>query len=175
MRLTAPDVAEMEYIAGMTFEDYLCQMLTEQDFKDFAQGIAFYFKNILRGVDDDLGFSDDLLTFNAPNRQYELDLNFRNIILRNGDFVLFDYEFMFPTLPKKFVAWRAFKVFCHNCAALCQKHSITEESLGATLQLPAEILAEYALQDRAIIYALQDAYEQRYRKGRFPVKNFKFD
>ena len=175
MVLTSDDTAEMEFIDGITFEDYLCRILEESGVNEFVEGLIFYFQNILRGTGDNKKFSDDLLTFNAPNRQYEMDMNFRNVIIRENNFVIFDYEFLLPTLPKKFVAWRAFNIFNHNCWNLLHKHGITFENLIATMELSPDMLKEYYNQDKVIWFSIADEYELRYRKRRLPVKGFKFD
>ena len=173
MKLVSDDVAEMEFIDGMIFEDYLCQLLQKGGVNAFVEGLIFYFQNILRGSSDNRKFPDNINEFNSPNRQYELDLNFRNIAIRNDTFVLFDYEFLFPILPKKFVAWRAFDVFCHNCANLCKQHGIDFENLVATLELSPDTLKKYREQSFMFWYALGDSYDQKYRKSRFPLKELR--
>lgn len=175
MKLISPDVAEMEYVEGILLEDYLCNILKTTGGEDFVQGLAFYLTYILRGSEADDKFSDDIIDFNAPNRKYELDLNFRNIVVRYNDFVVFDYEFLLPVLPKKFVAWRAFHIFFHNCWELCQRYALNEDTLIATLRLPADLIAEYKRQDRAVMDTLVDKYDERYKKMRVPIKGFKFD
>lgn len=175
MTLTDDDTAEMEFVAGTIFEDYLCRALELGGVNDFINLLTFYFKNILRGTDDNQNFSKDILEFDLPSRQYETDLNFRNIALRDNNFVVFDYEFMLPTLPKKFVAWRAFESFRINCSEFLLKYGITFENLVATLELPPEILNEYARQEFVFQLAVADGYDVRYRKKRLPVKGFNFD
>lgn len=175
MQLISDDAAETEFIEGITFEDYLCEILEADGVEAFVNALTFYFENILRGTADSTTFSDDVIDFNLPNRRCEMDLNFRNIIVRDDDFVLFDYEFLLPTLPKKFVAWRAFRIFYHNCASLCQRYGISFETLVGSLELSPETLREYQIQDSVIANAIGDTHDLNYRKKRLPVKGFKFD
>ena len=170
MKLVSDDTAEMEYIDGMIFEDYLCRLLEEGGANAFVKGLTFYFQNILRGNEDNRKFPDDLAKFNSPNRQYKLDLNFRNIMIRNDTFVLFDYEFLFPSLPKRFVAWRTFQVFYSNCSNICERYGIDLENLMGTLELTPDTLEEYLTIENAFAYALMDTYDRKYRKKRLPIK-----
>ena len=173
--LTSDDTAEMEFVSGTIFEDCLCQALELGGANDFVKLLIFYFQNILRGTNDNQKFFKDLTEFDLPNRQYEADLNFRNIAIRDNNFVVFDYEFMFPSLPKKFVAWRAFEVLRVNCSEFLQKYGITFENLVATMELPPDTLKEYARQERVFQLAVTDLHNLRYRKRRLPVKGFKFN
>ena len=175
MKLISDDAAEMEFIDGVTFEDYVCEVLAQDGAEAFVNALTFYFENILRGTADNTTFSNDVIDFNLPNRRYEMDLNFRNIIVRDDDFVLFDYEFLLPTLPKKFVAWRAFRIFYHNCANLCQRYGISLENLAGSLDLSPETEQEYQIQNLAIANAVSDVHDLQYRKKRVAVKGFKFD
>ncbi len=175
IKRVSQDVAEMEYLEGMTFEDYLCQALERGGAEEFVKVLTFYFQTILRGSNNSDEFSDDVINFNLPNRKYDFDLNFRNIMIRNDDFALFDYEFLLPTIPKKFVAWRAFQLFCSNCSDICKKHGIDFENLVATMELSPETLKEYTLQSFVIFHALADVYNQRYKKNRLPVKEMKLN
>jgi len=175
MQLISDDAVEMEFIDGITFEDYVCEVLAQDGAEAFVNALTFYFENILRGTGDLKTFSDDVVDFNLPNRRYEMDLNFRNIIVRDGNFVLFDYEFLLPTLPKKFIAWRAFSVFYHNCANLCERYGIGLENLIGSLDLPPETQREYQIQHLAIANAISDTHDLQYRKNRVAVKEFKFD
>ena len=173
MKLISDDAAEMEFIDGVTFEDYVCEVLAQDGAEAFVNALTFYFENILRGTADNKTFSNDVIDFNLPNRRCEMDLNFRNIIVRDGDFVLFDYEFLLPTLPKKFVAWRAFIVFYHNCENLCRKYGMGLENLIGSLDLPPETQLEYQIQNFAMGNAIADMHDLQYRKKRVPVKEFK--
>lgn len=175
MQLISPDAAEMEYVDGTIFEDYLCRILEYNGVDEFAAGLVFYLKNILRGTDDDKKFPNGAIEFNSPNRYYEWDLNFRNITIRNNDFVLFDYEFLLPTLPKKYVAYRALKLFWENCSDLCQQYSITSDSLISIMELSPDTLREYQNQDFVIYNTISDVYDRHYQKIRLPVTSFKFD
>lgn len=174
MKLVDADTAEMEFVDGVIFEDYLCKVLEEGGLEDFAGALDFYFRNILRGGDDE-NFSDDLLEFNLPNRRFEMDVNFRNIILREKNFVLIDSEFLLPALPKKFVAWRAFNVLSHNRPEILHRHGINLEQLHATLKISPETLERYRAEDWVIAYAIADEYDRAYRKNRRPITGFKFD
>lgn len=175
MKLVTDDVAEMEFIDGITFENYLCRALETEGPEVFVDVLKFYFVNILRGDNDDKNFPDAVIDFHAPNRRHEYDLTFRNIVIRDGNFVLFDYEFLLPTLPKKFVAWRAFKYFYGNCTNLCQSYGIDLDKLIGTLELSPEMLKEYQNQETAFWYAISDPCDERYKKKRLPVTGFKFD
>ena len=165
IKLLSDDVAEMEYIAGTSFEEYLCR-------SDFAGVVNFYMNKILRGSDT---FSDALIDFNLPDRRFELDLNFGNIIIRNNSFVIFDYEFLLPALPKKFIAWRAFKLFCHDRPNFCKQHALSIEKLCAALKISAQENREFELQDKAFAYAVADDHDKNYRKKRQRVNSFNFD
>lgn len=175
MKLIADDVAEMEFVAGITFEDYLCRALENDGPETFVDALKFYFANILRGDNDDKNFPDAAIDFHAPNRRHEYDLTFHNIVIRDGDFVLFDYEFLLPTLPKKFVAWRAFKFFYGNCMSLCQRCGVNFDKLLGALELSPETLNEYQKQDTAFWCSISDPYDERYKKKRLPITGFKFD
>ncbi len=175
MVLISDDTAEMEFIDGITFEDYLCQALESGGPEALVEGLTFYFQDILRGTGDNNKFSDEIVAFNSPNRKYQYDLNLHNIFIKNGNFVILDYEFLLPHLPKKFVAWRMFRDFSFKREAFLQQHGITLGNLIATLELPDDTLKDYILQDLIIFNALSDEYDLRYRKRRLPVKGFKFD
>lgn len=174
MKLISEDVAEMEYITGIPFEDYLCQILGEGNVNEFVESLTFYFQNILRGTNDNQKFSDDIVSFNSPDRRYQYDLNFHNIFICDGDFVVLDYEFLLPILPKKFIAFRAFRDFCFKREDFLQKHGLSLESLIKTLELSPETLQEYQIQNLAIYHAFSDDYDERYQKKRLLVKSFNF-
>ena len=172
MKLVSDDTAEAEYIAGITFEDYLCNALEVEGVDAFVKGLMFYFKHILRGSEDNRKFSAAPIVFNSPNRKYEYDLIFQNIKISNNNFVIIDYECMLPTLPKRFIAHIAFEYFFNNHPTLCEKRGITLENLLATLEVSPEILTEYQKRYNAIFNEIADEYDLPYRKKRLPIKGF---
>ena len=174
MAFTSEDTAEMEFVAGTVFEDYLCRVLELAGVEGFVKLLTFYFQKILRGTDDPLNFPGDFREFDLPGRRYEMDLNFGNIILRGNDFGVFDYEFMLPTLPKKFIAFRTFKCLAIYRADLLRQHGITFEKLVATLELPLDVLREYDRREQMFQLAVTDIHDLGYRKRRLPVKGFNF-
>lgn len=175
MKLVSPDVAEMEYIEGITFEEYLCLTLQSHGLDKFSKALNFYFQHILRGTDDDEIFLNDIVDFNLPNRKYQYDLNLHNAFINNNNFVLFDHEFLLPTLPKKFVAWRAFNDLFFKHTNFLNQYGITLDNLCEALNLSDDTLREYKIQDQTIWHSLADTHDQNYRKKRIPISGFKFD
>ena len=175
MKLVSDDTAEVEYIDGITLEDYILQVLEEGGVNAFVNVLTFYFKNILRGSDDNQDFSEDCIDFNLPNRQYQYDLNLHNVLIRNGDFVFFDYEFLLPNLPKKFIAWRAFHDICFKRKKFLERYGINVENLVGTLELSSDTLNEYNIQNLAIFHTFADTYITKYLKKRLPIKELKLN
>lgn len=175
MKLITDNIAEVEYIDGISFENYLCRTLQKGSFDEFVKGLNFYFQNILRGTDDYQEFSNDIIEFNSPDRRYDWDSTFSNIMIRDNDFVLFDYEFFLPTLPKKFVAWRTFNFFYHTCGEFLQRCNVSHENLIAPMNLTPDTIKKYEIQDQVIWHTLADIHDKNYRKRRLQVKSFKFE
>ena len=173
MKLISDDVAEMEYIAGITFKEYLYRVLEERGLDEFIKALTFYVNYISRGTDDNK-FSNAPIVFNDPNRKYEYDLIFSNIKIRNNTFVLFDYEFMLPVLPKKFITYRAFNYLFLYQSKFIEQYSITPENLIATLKLSPDTLREYQNIEGVIFTAIADEYDKKYKKRRLQVREFKF-
>lgn len=170
IKLISEDTAEMEYVEGEIFEDYVCRALAGNNFEKFLNAFEVFYTNILRGTNFNGFFMPEGFNFDAPNRQYELDLNFRNIAIRNGNLVLFDYEFLSPSVPKKFIFYRTLMVFWHNRGEFLSQYGITLESLLDSVNFTSEELRKCEILDFDFVNSVLDFYNKKYRKIRLPFQ-----
>lgn len=174
MKLITEDAALMEFIAGMSFDEYLFKILEQRGVDEFKKIFYSYLENFLRGAEDDMKFDDAVLSFDAPNRKYDLDATLHNTMVRDNNLVIFDYEFLLPTLPKKFIMWRACKNFWSFHQKSFSKYEFTLEKLLAPLNLSKDMLKEYKLWDSITSKLFSDTQLDRYKKRRLKVQGINF-
>lgn len=104
--LLSPGVFKMEYVDGETLAINSMRYFEAGDFEGFIQNIAYYYQHILASFEDKDVISND---FNPllPNRKYNIDINFNNIILTSKyKFKIIDYEWLLPSISRQHVFFR---------------------------------------------------------------------
>ena len=123
------DTIATEYVEGERFDQLVERAWQEQGVEGVSGYLDFYCRNLLRGGPD-MGLKTPDVTDRA--RCYDLDLNFDNIIVRDGDFVILDYEWLARNISAKFVLWRALCDFTSDMSRQMQKELPAEALLRAT-------------------------------------------
>ena len=128
--LLSPGIFKMEYIYGESFDMRCMQYFKIGDFEGFIQNIVYYYQHML------VDYTNDVLSvkdFNpmSPQRKYNIDLSFNNIIFssNSGEFKIIDYEWLLPSVSKKFACFRAIMLLYAQYQFWFQKKEMTWEML----------------------------------------------
>ena len=168
-KLLSEDVLEMEFIEGERFDKYLLNTLKNEGVQAFYDKIKFYWENILRGEDSD--FLPDELNFYASDRQYDTDCSMYNIIIRDGNFVLVDYEFLIPHLSKNFSFYENMVHFVgYNSVELSHYGLNNEDWFSKATGISAEDKRRIWKYYNLIQAAVHDDYFARYRKQKLELR-----
>ena len=106
--LLSPGIFKMEYIDGESFDVRCMQYFKIGDFEGFIQNIVYYYQHMLADYTNDVLSVKDFNPM-SPQRKYNIDLSFNNIIFssNSGEFKIIDYEWLLPSVSKKFACFRA--------------------------------------------------------------------
>lgn len=161
-KLVSDSVLEMEYVEGDNFSDLAIQAMYENGVEGLSEYIKFYCNNLLKGVKDN---NQNLnLDFYSSERQYNFDLHFGNIIIKDGNYIIFDYEWLGEAITSKYVLYRALKILYSDNQESMNKFNI---DLSLLLEAGGIIKADvnkYRQFDLKFGTMVLDSYMMNYRK-----------
>ena len=166
-RLINDVTLEMEYIEGYNFADLAIQALNEGGVEGLAGYIQFYCKNILHGTADTDIIPD--FDYTSPNRKYNFDLSFSNIIIADNNYVIIDYEWLISNCPAKFAVYRAISLLYHNNYPDMKKHNIDLDLLHKSLNISKDDEDMYLRWNGKFYYLVLDEHLRRYQKKHMDV------
>lgn len=167
-RLLSEELLEMEYIEGRTLADYMRESLKTGDREKFLHYLDFYKENILRGEEGTTALQEPLDP-HAEDRAYDIDVNFENVIFVGDKFMVYDYEWMFPKVSKKYVLWRNLAVFRERNMPLIKKATLDFSSFWQMTGFSLEDINLYASEERRFQLAVSDIYANNYVKTRYQI------
>lgn len=146
-----------EYVQGDSFNE-LCQRAWHESGKEGLDGyLDFFSRYIMRGG------TDGKIDIGGAGRCYNIDLNFDNILVNEGNFVFIDYEWLSGGVTPEFVLWRSLALFYYHLHTsmkdmladvdLCSRFGITDDMIKGFKAKEAEFLSE-----------VFDPYMQKYAK-----------
>ena len=107
--------------------------------------------------------TDGKIDIGGAGRCYNIDLNFDNIVVNEGNFVFIDYEWLSGGVTSEFVLWRSLAVFYYylnpgmqdmlSDVDLCGRFGITDDMIKGFKAKEAEFLSDVC-----------DPYMQKYEK-----------
>lgn len=167
-RLTADGVSLiMDYIEGRTYTDLLLAALRESGIQGFWEYVEFYFDNIVGGGSQNA----DIVGFDSPNRAFDYDLNFDNVIVTaEGDFVCIDYEWLVPMASKKLVLYNSLYLLWAYHKAELQHYGITLEKMVEICGISEATINDWRNSRVEVVKIIQDNYIARYKKRRLTIK-----
>ena len=89
--LQSPDVLVCEYAEGESFASLCLRAIQERGLDGFLDCVNFFAAYLVRGQEQTAPTKMDIY---APGRRYDVDLTFENVILKDGNFKIIDYEFL---------------------------------------------------------------------------------
>ena len=102
----------MEYVEGNLLSEVLERFLTRHEYDNYESMLGRYIAFLKKSCLDDEGEyifkENDLL---SAERLSNIDMIFDNIILRDNEFVIIDYEWLVPKIDYKIILYRALSVF----------------------------------------------------------------
>lgn len=102
----------MEYVEGELLSKVLERFLTRHEYDDYeymlGRYIAFLKKSCIDDKSEYVFEENDLL---STDRLSNIDMIFDNIILRDNEFVIIDYEWLVPKIDYKIVLYRVLSLF----------------------------------------------------------------
>lgn len=167
-KLLSDNRLEMEYISGDTFEKYICNALENGGAEKFFEVLKFFWDNILRDYNSN-ELPGNPIDFYQPNRICDLDMNFTNIINQNN-FVLVDYEYLVPPLPKKYMFFQAVAYLFFRNNNILSSHGITPQICLEPVKLSAQDVEKFQHQDNLFKTNVSDMYLQKYNQARLSVR-----
>ena len=102
----------MEYISGKTLSAMLEECINNGQMKSFYDLLDKYVDFVKKTSHEQEALSNaGSEDFRSPKRISNIDLLFDNIIVRNGKFVIIDYEWLVPAIGYKNILYRAVELF----------------------------------------------------------------
>ena len=146
------------------------ESLKAGDREKFLHYLDFYKKNILRGEEGTAALQEPLDP-HAEDRAYDIDVNFENVIFVGGKFMVYDYEWMFPKVSKKYILYRNLAVFRERNLAMLEGLSLDKNSYWQLAGFSAEELSAYAYykDERKFQLLATELYPTNYVKTRYQV------
>lgn len=107
------DTLIMEFINGKTLSSLLYEYLESEDMNSFYSLMNTYidFVKIMFEENGNYDNKIDEHSFYSVHRKINIDLLFDNIIVKDGEFIIIDYEWMIPKAKHEFIIYRAIKLF----------------------------------------------------------------
>ena len=133
------DTIATEYVEGERFDLLMERAFQEQGAEGVSGFLEFYCREILRGGSVQGVETPDVF---APSRCYDLDLNFDNIVIRDGDFVILDYEWLARNVTAQFILWRALCDFTTDMSRT-MRQALPDEAFMRAVGMTHEKAAQY--------------------------------
>lgn len=107
------DTLIMEFINGKTLSSLLYEYFESNDMNSFysLMNANIEFVKIMFEENDNYDNKIDEHSFYSVQRKINIDLLFDNIIVKDGEFIIIDYEWMIPRAKYDFIVYRAIKLF----------------------------------------------------------------
>lgn len=142
-----------EYVEGYSFAELCDSAWNEWGREGLYEYLDFFCKYILRGG------LDGKIDVNSVERGYNIDLNFDNIIVRDGDFVIIDYEWLSRGVTSEFVFWRSLR-YSH-----VSKNVVFDDDLYARFGINHDMLKAFKQKEAEFLDEVYDMYMRRYIKS----------
>ncbi len=167
-KLLTPDLLQMEYVEGRSFMELILAGLLEGGVDVFQGYINYYINNILP---NNQSFNIDKYDGSVENsqRKYNVDLNFENIRVRDGNFVVIDYEWMLPEISNKYVLFRALFYLVHEHGDFLRQYGLSLDTLLANVGITTYDVDLYHIMEEKFYSNIADDYYSRYKKKRISV------
>lgn len=147
-----------EYVEGSSFTELCKRAWNECGREGLYDYINFFFKYILRGG------IDGKIDIESTGRRYNIDLNFDNIIVHDGDFVFIDYEWLSDGATPEFVLWRSIGLFYHVLNT-GMKNMIFGDDIYGNLGITGDMISIFNNKEAGFIKQVCDFYMHRYTKA----------
>ena len=107
------DTLIMEFINGRTLSSLLYEYLESDDMNSFYSLMNTYVEFVKIMFEENSNYDNkiDEHSFYSVHRKINIDLLFDNIIVKDGEFIIIDYEWMIPRAKHEFIVYRAIKLF----------------------------------------------------------------
>lgn len=158
---------QMEYIEGESLAALTAKAVQEIGAQGFADYINFYCNTILRGTKLTDSVSFDV---HAEERHIDMDLNLDNVIIRDGNFVIIDYEWLLPDVSALYLLWRVLSLFWLRYDDLLEEHNISKDSMLEAGGITDSLEKMFFGWDSAFAQNYLTTYLWNYVRERKPVK-----
>ena len=166
--LVTPDVLACEYVGGTNFTDHCLQAARDHGLQGFVDALNFFSEHIVRGQEAQVPTSFD---FDAPSRQYDVDLTYDNVYLQpDGGYKIIDYEFLSTTRSELYAILHALLVFHQHHGALWPQLGISLEFFPKAWHLTQEDWKVFKKDEAEYYHRLLDWYLRRYQRTRQPLE-----
>ena len=153
----------MEYVDGVSYTQVLLNAIATGGYEALSERLNFYLKEILENYGGDTVIT---LPFDwmKDNRQYDIDLVFDNIVMRDGEFVIIDYEMMLDVTAKRWMLWRAIRHLCLAHEEFLARHGLSMNGMLASCGITREMGDTFFKIEQQINVSLMAQWEPKYRK-----------
>lgn len=162
------ELLKMEYVEGASMMDLLIKGLDEGGVEILEGYLNFYVNNILQGTED-VNLQNWQGCVDLPQRKYDIDLNFENIRVRDGEFVVIDYEWMLPEVSKKYVLYRALFYLNYEYEEILKRYGLSLDILLKGASITEQDVKTYKVMEGKFYSQVADIYYDRYRKKRIRI------
>jgi len=165
--LVSPDVLACEYVDGTNFTDYCLNAANDKGLQGFVDALNFFSDHIVRGQGQQQPTSFD---FDAPGRQYDVDLTYDNVYLQpDGGYKIIDYEFLSTNRFELYAILHALLVFHQHHEELWAKLDVSLEFFLNAYKLKQNEWDAFKKDEAEYYHHLLDWYMRRYQRVRQPL------
>ena len=144
------------------------QAARDHGLQGFVDALNFFSEHIVRGQEAQVPTSFD---FDAPSRQYDVDLTYDNVYLQpDGGYKIIDYEFLSTTRSELYAILHALLVFHQHHGALWPQLGISLEFFPKAWHLTQEDWKVFKKDEAEYYHRLLDWYLRRYQRTRQPLE-----
>ncbi len=166
-RLIDEGVLEMDFIEGTSMSEVVFSSLKEQGVEGLEKQLEFLLRLAPSYLPERLGLPDSVT---HPERVYDVDLNFDNIIFKDGDFILIDYEWLLNKVPEHFLEYRCLTYFYHRYRQELSRYGISLDTLLVGIGVGEKEVKECDAAEKVFLSLILDEYNLRYKKNRIGIQ-----
>ncbi len=163
--LQSPDVLICEYAEGESFASLCLRAIQERGLDGFLDCVNFFAAYIVRGQEQTVPTK---LGIRTPGRRYDADLTFENVILKDGNFKIIDYEFLAQERCQLYAILHMLMVFRDRHEAEWKAMGLDEDMtfFQQAYQMSKADWAAFCDDEKAFIMNLSDFLLKKYQRKR---------
>jgi len=148
------DTIATEYLSSQSLNDLAIQAWRENGVEGTAAVIDFFCRNLVRGKMNSSGAVPDIA---SAGRRFNIDLSLQNIAIRDGNFVIYDYEWLASNMSAKYCFLRSINA-AYNTWPHEMQQEISLNKIAHAAGITDEQISQYSKNEKRFTDMLLDWY-----------------